>query len=153
MRTQSEELWRMKWKPTAVFWPGKVLGPRSLAGCSPWDGTELGMTAQPTLLLPENFTPQATTETWHNQINSEHKIKWPAEPSRRISEENSTDDQQAHGKTLDVTDCQRKANLKCSEGLLHAGQDSTPPRSRKHLQAISAGEAETRGPATLLVGM
>ena len=143
----------MKWKPTAVFLPGKVLGPRSLAGYSPWDGTELGTTAQPTLLLPENFTPQATTETWHNQINSKHKIKWPAEPSRHISEENSTDDQQARGKTLDVTDCQRKATLNCSEGLLITRQDSAPCRSRESLQAINAGEAEARGPPPLPVAM
>ena len=99
------------------------------------------------------LTPQATTETWHNQINSEHKIKWPAEPSRHISEENSTDDQQARGKTLDVTDCQRKATLNCSEGLLHTRQDSAPCRSRESLQAINAGEAEARGPPPLPVAM
>ena len=33
----SEELWRMKWKPTAVFLPGNFHGQRSLAGYSPWD--------------------------------------------------------------------------------------------------------------------
>ena len=28
--------WRKKWRPTAVFLPGKSHGQRSLAGYSPW---------------------------------------------------------------------------------------------------------------------
>ena len=28
--------WRRKWQPTPVFWAGKSLGQRSLAGYSPW---------------------------------------------------------------------------------------------------------------------
>ena len=41
MREKREVLSRMiprrrQWQPTPVFLPGKVHGPRSLAGCSPW---------------------------------------------------------------------------------------------------------------------
>ena len=32
--------WRRKWKPTAVFLPGKSHGQRSLVGCSPWGREE-----------------------------------------------------------------------------------------------------------------
>ena len=32
--------WRRKWQPTPVFLPGKSLGQRSLAGCSPWGHKE-----------------------------------------------------------------------------------------------------------------
>ena len=28
--------WRRKWQPTALFFPGKSCGQRSLAGYSPW---------------------------------------------------------------------------------------------------------------------
>ena len=28
--------WKRKWQPTPVFFPGKVHGQKSLAGCSPW---------------------------------------------------------------------------------------------------------------------
>ena len=31
-------LWRRKWLPTPVFFPGKSLGQRSLVGYSPWGG-------------------------------------------------------------------------------------------------------------------
>ena len=37
-------LWSRKWKPTAVFLPGKFHGQGSLAGYSPWDGKESDMT-------------------------------------------------------------------------------------------------------------
>ena len=30
-------LWRRKWQPAPVFWPGKFLGQRRLMGHSPWD--------------------------------------------------------------------------------------------------------------------
>ena len=29
--------WKRKWQPTPVFLHGESHGPRSLAGCSPWD--------------------------------------------------------------------------------------------------------------------
>ena len=29
-------LWRRKWQPSPVFWPGKSHGQRDLAGYSPW---------------------------------------------------------------------------------------------------------------------
>ena len=32
----SVELWRKKWQPTPVFWPGKSHGHRSLVDSSPW---------------------------------------------------------------------------------------------------------------------
>ena len=32
--------WRKAWQPTPVFLPGEPHGQRSLAGCSPWGGTE-----------------------------------------------------------------------------------------------------------------
>ena len=31
------KIWRRKWQSTPVFFPGKMHGQRSLAGCSPWD--------------------------------------------------------------------------------------------------------------------
>ena len=34
-------LWRRKWQPTPVFLPGKLHGPRRLAGYSPWGCKEL----------------------------------------------------------------------------------------------------------------
>ena len=34
--------WRRKWKPTAVFLPGKSHGQRSLAGYSPWGHKKVG---------------------------------------------------------------------------------------------------------------
>ena len=37
---------RRKWQPTPVFLPGKSHAQRNLAGCSPWDGTELDTTVQ-----------------------------------------------------------------------------------------------------------
>ena len=37
-------LWRRKWQPTAVFWPGESQGPGSLVGCHLWGGTESDMT-------------------------------------------------------------------------------------------------------------
>ena len=40
-----------KWKPTPVFLPGKFHGKRSLAGYSPWDRKESGMTEWLTHLL------------------------------------------------------------------------------------------------------
>jgi len=36
--------WRRKWQPTPVFLPGESHGQRSLAGYSPWDCKELGVT-------------------------------------------------------------------------------------------------------------
>ena len=36
--------WRRKWQPTPVSLPGKSHGQRSLVGCSPWGGKELGTT-------------------------------------------------------------------------------------------------------------
>ena len=36
--------WRRKWQPTAVFFPGKSHGQRSLAGYSPWGHKELDTT-------------------------------------------------------------------------------------------------------------
>ena len=36
--------WRRKWQPIPVSLPGKSHGQRSLAGYSPWDRKELGMT-------------------------------------------------------------------------------------------------------------
>ena len=36
--------WRKKWQPTAVLFPGKSHGQRSLVGYSPWDLKELDMT-------------------------------------------------------------------------------------------------------------
>ena len=36
--------WRRAWQPTLVFLPGESHGQRSLAGCSPQDHTESGMT-------------------------------------------------------------------------------------------------------------
>ena len=33
--------WRRAWQPTPVFLPGELLGPRSLAGYSPWGRTQL----------------------------------------------------------------------------------------------------------------
>ena len=35
-------LWRRKWQPTPVFFPGKSHGQRSLAGYSPWDHIRVG---------------------------------------------------------------------------------------------------------------
>ena len=35
------DFWSRKWQPTLVFWPGKLHGQRSLAGCSPWGRKEL----------------------------------------------------------------------------------------------------------------
>ena len=35
---------RRKWQPTPIFLPGKFLGQRSLAGCSPWGHKDLDMT-------------------------------------------------------------------------------------------------------------
>ena len=37
-------LWRGKWQPTPVFFPGKSQGQRSLVGYSPWGHKELDMT-------------------------------------------------------------------------------------------------------------
>ena len=34
------QLWRRKWQPTPVFFPGEFHGQRSLAGYSPWGGQE-----------------------------------------------------------------------------------------------------------------
>ena len=70
----SEQLWRMKWQPTAIFLWGKFHGQRSLVGYSPWDCIPVDTTERLTLLLPENFIPHATTKTWHNQINNKHTI-------------------------------------------------------------------------------
>ena len=39
-------LWRRKWLPTPVFFPGKSLGQRSLVGYSPWGGKESDTTEQ-----------------------------------------------------------------------------------------------------------
>ena len=36
--------WRREWQPTPVFLPGQSQGQRSLAGCSPWGGTESNTT-------------------------------------------------------------------------------------------------------------
>ena len=36
--------WRREWQPAPVFLPGQFQGQRSLAGCSPWGGTELSTT-------------------------------------------------------------------------------------------------------------
>ena len=33
-------LWRRKWHPTPLLWPGKSHGRRSLVGCSPWGREE-----------------------------------------------------------------------------------------------------------------
>ena len=38
--------WRREWQPTPVFWPGELHRQRSLAGYSPWDCKESGMTEQ-----------------------------------------------------------------------------------------------------------
>ena len=37
-------LWKRKWQPTPVILPGEVHGQRRLAGYSPWDCKESGMT-------------------------------------------------------------------------------------------------------------
>ena len=36
--------WRRQWQPTPVFLPGEFQGQRSLAGYSPWGGTESEVT-------------------------------------------------------------------------------------------------------------
>ena len=36
--------WRREWQPAPVFLPGQFQGQRSLAGCSPWGGTESNTT-------------------------------------------------------------------------------------------------------------
>ena len=44
-------LWKRKWLPTPVFFPGEFHGQRSLAGYSPWGCKELDTTEQLTLSL------------------------------------------------------------------------------------------------------
>ena len=39
-----EDPWRREWLPTPVFLPGELHEKRSLAGYSPWEPKELGMT-------------------------------------------------------------------------------------------------------------
>ena len=39
-------LWRRKWQPTPVFWPGESHGQRSLVGDSPWGHKESDTTEQ-----------------------------------------------------------------------------------------------------------
>ena len=52
--------WKRKWQPTPVFLPGKVHGQRSLAGCSPRDCKESGLTEQ----LSTNPVLPSLTSSW-----------------------------------------------------------------------------------------
>ena len=69
--------WRRKWQPTAVFWPGKSHGWRSLVGYSPWSCKELDTTERlhfhfsqhryrthVSRIAGEFFTSWATREAW-----------------------------------------------------------------------------------------
>ena len=44
---QEEPLWRRKWQPTPVFFPGESHGQKSLVGYSPWGRRKSGMTEDP----------------------------------------------------------------------------------------------------------
>ena len=57
-----EDPWRKKWQPTAVFFPGKSHGQRSLAGYSPWGCKESDTTQQ--LNSNNILTVQDNTELW-----------------------------------------------------------------------------------------
>ena len=66
--------WRRKWQPTPVFLPGESHEQRSLAGYSPWGGTESDTT--------ESVHTQGM---WSNGISQARTLEWIATSSSRGS--------------------------------------------------------------------
>ena len=74
--------WRRKWQPIPVSLPGKSHGQRSLAGYSPWDHKELGMTQRlkhhqwQILKLSTEKSPSTNTFTdeFTKYLKNEHKF-------------------------------------------------------------------------------